>query len=435
MMIKSKFLTIFLPLFALFVFNSCSEETELIDPCVLNPCNGSSFQVDFNAQTYTATTTQAAFTADGIVISGARSNGQNFELLIDGTTTGTYSADKVLISYVENIAAEFDYVNEDSAMVTNGTITISEINSTTNLITGTFSFTGHYSDYDDTTRKPIVFTNGKFTIPYTGVNPNPNPNPTTSFFKADFSGQTFNATTTQALIAGGSILLQGAKANGENFSFIIEGTTAKTYSADDVLLTYTPNATSEFGYWNMNETLESNGSVVITEINTTNKTISGTFQYTGHWSDSDDPKSPIVFTNGSFTVAYTESNTSSDTFFAKVDGVEFEDDLIAVAVASGGTAADEIITVNAIDADQNKIVVSFREDFTVGQTYSISNAPQSLFRAEYTLDDTEYPATAGTIKITSKTDIRVAGTFQITVLDSVSNTGFTITEGAFDVEF
>lgn len=429
---KTKFLTTLVAVFTVLFFNSCSEETELLDPCVLSPCNGSSFQVDFGGETYIATETKATFTTTGIEISGSKSNGESFEIFVDGFTAGTYSSDKVNISYWENIAAEFDYANQSPEDVKNGVVTITSIDAVNKTMTGTFSFTGYYTDDTGAPREPIVFTNGTFTIPYTGTNPNnPNPNPTASF-KADFSGQTFTTSMTQAVIAGGAMVIGATKPSGENFQLLIDGTTAGSYNADSVLLSYSPDMTSEFSYANLDNDLNSNGSVIITEVNTINMTISGTFQFVGHWSDSDDPRAPITFTNGSFTVPYT-GNTSTDTFFAKVDGVEFVDDLIGTSVASAG--GDDFITINAFDVDQNSIVLAFNANVTVGQAYPVGDLVTGSFSASYNRDGVAYTATTGSITLSTLTATKAVGTFQIQVFDAGSSTGFSITEGTFDVEY
>ncbi len=265
-------------------------------------------------------------------------------------------------------------------------------------------------------------------------NPNNPNNPVQSFLKADFNGSTFNATTTQAFMGAGVMIISGTKANGEGFGLLIDGTVTGTYTGEEAMISYTKNATAEYDYSNLNENFEANGSIVITGIDTAAKTISGTFQFTGYYSDFSVPNPAMDFTNGSFTVSYTTSATTSDTFFAKVNGVEFSEDLIIVGVDEG-PAQGNIISLNAIDANQNTIVLFFPNNLVINQAYNIDNSVTSVFRAEYHFDDVTYIGNGGSIIITNRTDSRVMGTFQITVYDAESDTGFTITEGSFDVEY
>ncbi len=123
-----------------------------------------------------------------------------------------------------------------------------------------------------------------------------------AMFKADFGGNTWVATTAQALVGGNNITITGIKANGEGFGFLVEAAAAGTYPANSNILAFTP-AGSEFGYWsaNIDNPEENTGSITITNINTVNNTISGTFNFKGYWSDTNNTSIlPVQFTNGIF---------------------------------------------------------------------------------------------------------------------------------------
>ncbi|MDR6967451.1 hypothetical protein J2X31_001462 [Flavobacterium arsenatis] len=144
------------------------------------------------------------------------------------------------------------------------------------------------------------------------------PPQSSTFFKVDFSGQTFQANTTVAYVSSGNILISGVKSTGQTVSIALDGATVGTYDTDNHIISYNPSPNSEYDYVNFNELPDgnyvSNGSVVITAINTTAKTISGTFKFTGYWSDFTDenPPSPIEFTNGSFTIPYVSQMDNPD---------------------------------------------------------------------------------------------------------------------------
>jgi hypothetical protein len=252
-------------------------------------------------------------------------------------------------------------------------------------------------------------------------------------FQADFSGATWNATSMQAIISGNFITIGGVKANGEGFGFLVEANGTGTYPANTNLLAYTP-ADSEYGYWstNFDNPNENTGSITITNINTTNNTISGTFNFKGYWSDTTVTSIlPVQFTNGVFqNIPYITQDQTGDTFFAKVNGTEFVDvDLLAVTIDING---QEFISIGAQNANLDAMTVSVRSSLGTG-TYNITgNTATDQVQAIYDFDDTNYNAVSGSVTITSKSATRIKGTFSF-VTNGASP--FTVTEGAFDVEY
>jgi len=254
-----------------------------------------------------------------------------------------------------------------------------------------------------------------------------------SVFKADFTGTTWTATTAQALISGNLISISGVKANGEGFGFLVEGNTTGTYPANTNLLAYTP-AGSDYGYWstNFDNPQENTGSITVTNINTTNKTISGTFNFKGYWSDTSVTSIlPVQFTNGIFqNIPYITQAQTGDTFFAKVGGTEFVDvDILSTTISVG---SQEFISIGAQNAALNSITVSVKSSLGTG-TYPITgNATTDGVQAIYDFNDTNYNATTGSITVTLKTATRLKGTFNFVTTGA---TPFIVTEGAFDVEY
>ncbi len=170
-----RFLTLLFAMLSLFAV-SCDNEP--IDPSLNNGENPEvpgnelgTFSVDFNGQTYSTTTTVAVISEDGIELAATRSNGESFGFLIDGNTVGTYSAESIFLAYQRSSTEEFGFSNIHSDLEdSNGTVTITSINTQNNTISGTFSFTGYWTDLlDEDSPEPIIFTNGTFTnIPFTG---------------------------------------------------------------------------------------------------------------------------------------------------------------------------------------------------------------------------------------------------------------------------
>lgn len=259
---------------------------------------------------------------------------------------------------------------------------------------------------------------------------------TAAVFSVDFNGQTFVASNYQAVITGGSIVVSGIRAsNGDSVSFIVSGTTTGSYPAKDNIIIYQPAGT-EYGYLGINySNPDSNtGSIVITSINTTNNTISGTFNFTGYWSDIDEEGVlPIAFTNGVFNnIPFTSENYTEDTFFAKVDGQDFVDVDIFTAISSAGDV--ELISVAGHDADDNSITVSVRSNISPG-TYQITGSNSDLVQMYYDKESTDFweRCLNGTVTVVERTATQLKCTFSGIVTDG--ETAYSITEGAFDVQY
>lgn len=259
-----------------------------------------------------------------------------------------------------------------------------------------------------------------------------NNNPT-AVFKADFSGSTWTATQSTAVISGNLIQIVGGKSNGESFGFLINANAVGTYPANQNILAFTP-AGSEFGYWSVNpdNETENTGSITITEINTTNKTISGTFSFKGYWSDFDQTSIlPVQFTNGVFNnIPYVNQSETNDSFYAKVDGTEFVD--VDILTAEIQIESQDFISIAAQDANLNAITVSVRSNLSTG-TYNITgNVGTDLVQAIYDFNDVDNQAVSGSVTITSKTADRIKGTFSFVTDGSPT---YNVTQGSFDVTY
>ncbi|MGM8363695.1 DUF6252 family protein [Flavobacterium sp. ARAG 55.4] len=260
------------------------------------------------------------------------------------------------------------------------------------------------------------------------VEPDPDgENVNSGVFKADFSGQTWTAKETQAIISGNFIEISAIDSKGDSFGFLIEGNAAGTYAANVNIVAYTPAGT-EYGYWAINDDnpTENTGSVIITSINTQTKTISGTFSFKGYWSDSDNPRAAMQFTNGAFKdIPYVSQEETADVFTVKVGGTNY------VATDISAIEINNFITIGALDANQNNLSIAIKSSLGTG-SYTIVNIFGADVQGYYEDQNDEYKAVSGTLNITSKTDDRIKGTFNFT---TNGTTPFIITEGAFDVEY
>lgn len=265
-------------------------------------------------------------------------------------------------------------------------------------------------------------------------NPSGSNNSSNQFvFTASIDGQNWVANGANAQVGPNLIIINGKRgSNGESFQFLIDGSTVGTYPAKEHLVTFVPD-NSDYGWlaFNDDDPDENTGSVTITEIDTQNKTISGTFSFKGYWSDSAVTNIPPKnFTNGVFTdIPYQAyQDPSNDTFFAKVNGTEFvETEILAVTI-------NGVIGLGAANVSQQSITVGVDEDITPG-TYTITgNIGIDQVQASYKLNETTtISANSGTVTITSITADRVIGTFSFVAENG--GTTYNITEGAFDIEY
>lgn len=267
-----------------------------------------------------------------------------------------------------------------------------------------------------------------------------NPTSGPAVFKADFSGTTWTAAAAQANITADGIQIIGSKTNGENFAFALEANTVGTYPANANFLTFTP-AGSSYGYWSVNVTnaSENTGSITISSINTVAKTISGTFSFKGYWSDSSNTSIiPVQFTSGVFTnIPYVSDTTppvGNDTFFAKVDGAEFVENQIDGALITDVSGMPDQISIVGSKTNGDRVGLNIVRSLGIG-TYAFTGPLGVEVNGSCIMGDVLYNAESGSITITSKTDTRIKGTFNMVVKNFTTSATKTITEGSFDVEY
>ena len=269
-----------------------------------------------------------------------------------------------------------------------------------------------------------------------------NPGGSTGSFTVDFNGQTYVATQSAAIYNEGMLSVNGVRISGSNIesiSFVlINPVEGQTYTGDDILMAYTPSM-SMFQYTNINLDEEvPSGSITITDIDLLNQTVSGTFSFTGWWSNDEEDVEPIEFTNGAFTnVSYTSgmppgSGGEEDEFTASLDGTDYPIANIGVGVADAG--AGETISINGFDTSNNKVVLTIDASLTPG-TYQITgNMLEDVVGARYVTVSPEsmYMATTGSIVINSKTEERIAGTYSFSATNGTDVVNFT---GTYDVDY
>jgi len=275
-----------------------------------------------------------------------------------------------------------------------------------------------------------------------------NENPTTGSFTVDFDGETYVADVVSAAIIGSSMNITAKRGDQEELVTItLQETTVGTYNLG--LVDATTMLASSAAYSEANGSsntwvaftngTESVGTITISEINEIAMTMSGTFSFTAY-NGAGDAKE---FTNGVFNeISYI--NTLQDiptdnSFFAKVDGVEFVEDL--VAGVSTSLAGFNTISISATKNSGETIGFSLDAAITQG-TYDFVLLPLSPTDVIgiYNLSTTETYVANGSITITTHDVVnkRIIASFEFTAdpsLGSATTGSFEITEGEFDIVY
>jgi hypothetical protein len=264
-------------------------------------------------------------------------------------------------------------------------------------------------------------------------------------FKVDFSGSTHTAIAQQAMITSNTIMISGVLAtNGESVTILVQGTTVGTYTGDDILITYLPSAMSTGAFINENLVSEEiSGTVNITGINTTTKTITGTFSFTGYYSDEEQNLPSVAFSNGVFnSVPYTGTTgpgTDPDPidepyFTAIVDGtaVDYSEDTTAITSTIDGQVYTNLIGASTTDLESITLNLHGIED---PGTYDITSSFLADANASYNSAEGEsYNAESGILTIISNENGWIVGTFSFSGVNGETDEVIQVTEGKFKIE-
>lgn len=430
---KIKLLSAFLVLFTAIGFVSC--DTEPVDPVLVgeNPeeTGPASFTVDFSGETYETETVSAAIVNGITTITATRADGATFLIMVLGTTPGTYNAP--LISYQPNPTAPNLYTNASTSGIT-GSVNITSINTTTHKLTGTFNFTGYWSD--TAANMPAVqFTNGVFTnIAYTG---DVDVEPTDAVFTADFDGNTFTSDVKAGAVGVGLIGVYGQiNSNGDLITISVFGDSEGTYTGDRVYAEFY-HEDGENYYSFSSDSDGGSATVTVSEIDTVNHTISGTFSFTGIGSGEGTGAAvdgvAKNFTNGVFTnVPYETEDVNGDFCQATVNGtlVDYKNSIFYSGIF------DSTVFFNPVGVD-NQYQINIDTAAGVG-TFNLEDSTTHSITykdAPGVIGGTEYEVQEGTITVTSTSNFRLQGTYNFVVKDADGNIISTITNGSFDINY
>jgi len=260
-------------------------------------------------------------------------------------------------------------------------------------------------------------------------NTTPGNNNTTPNMSANISGKAWSAKG-YGSIEFGMINVSGIQSSdGQTITISLTGTAMGTYALGPNLNNaagYKPDSGANTDAFTSNVDSSTSGQVIITSIDTKNKTISGTYNFTVERA-LDQAKRTI--TNGKFTnVPYTGSlPTTTSTLSASINGTAWTTNSVYLFDVSGNYA------ITASKNDGTSIGLNMPDNITTG-TYTF--VPFGTYTAQYNANSsTYYQAQSGSIVIQTKTSTTMTGTFSFNGTN-LANTSdqVTVTNGTFSVQ-
>jgi hypothetical protein len=262
--------------------------------------------------------------------------------------------------------------------------------------------------------------------------------PVTGVLKMKIDGQQWVANkSASATILAGFIAINGVSDDNKNLLIQLQDQGEAAYQLDQQSLgvaVYADGndaATDAFATDAGNSTADAGGTVTITKIDKTNKTITGTFVFKAY-RDSDSKQ--VVITEGSFeNLKYTDQlqpTTGSD-FKVKIDGTLWTAKSVQGIVQSGE------LNLIATELDFSKTVsLTMPANITAG-TYDLADATKFIsFYMKGTTDI--FAAISGSMTITENNagTKTIKGTFNFDGLNIIGNgTTAKLTEGTFSIKY
>lgn len=283
-------------------------------------------------------------------------------------------------------------------------------------------------------------------------------------FRAEIEGVEFIAATVSATLSqNNALIITGTKPGGESISLSVINAAVGTFNLEGSNL-YTNTGIYFDGSINPDpfitaDSLGGFGVLRITEIDTTAKTVTGTFSFMGGRAKVDGDGNPILdgngdpvventeIANGAFNaIAYIEGtgggggtgNPDND-FFAKVDGVEFIADSIKVTEPVIGDI--HMIKIEATTATNQLIRIDVPRSLGVGtfNMVNLSDGTKLIGLYNAGVGGENLTSNPGTITIT-EFDLELGvlkATFAFTANDPLGQVSdiVEITEGSFTANF
>lgn len=268
--------------------------------------------------------------------------------------------------------------------------------------------------------------------------------------KVDIDGQTFVATNVQATVNAAAISITGLRSGNNDLVQISLPAPLNQVGIHDWAEATANNTLLGLIYSNSNgeafisapmdgdfaeyPTYTDDAKVTITSIDTQNKTISGTFQFTGGRLDAAGNLVIKKFTNGSFTdISFAGGvvNPTANNFFAKIDGTAFSPANI------NGTVLNNALTITGVKQNLETISLQLPSTITPG-TYNFTTPEEYFFNYIKNTSATGiFNAQSGSFTIINHDTSakKIKGTFSFVAKLISGETTHSITDGTFDVTY
>lgn len=270
---------------------------------------------------------------------------------------------------------------------------------------------------------------------------------TDSDLRMSFENTAFVADEVTANVAGGAITFTATRGTtGEMLTMTLNQTALtlsnmevsppNLFAYNNVSMTYMESAAGD-QYVNVNPaTGQTTGSMVITEVDIANRTISGHFAFVGYSADDaiafhGGSFSNVIYTGGSLPQPTLVAPQLPDTQFlkAKVNGGE----VIQFGFLSAQPASGNLVLSGGTQNPLTNLSITVPQNIAPG-TYSFGTAPApNTAYGMYNMNNTAHVSQSGTLTITTNNEDVIQGNFSFTAT-SAENATVEITEGQFFLE-
>jgi hypothetical protein len=271
-----------------------------------------------------------------------------------------------------------------------------------------------------------------------GFTPGPGTN---GDFYATIDGNQWNADSLQvAQVSDGVVTISGLSKTGEEISMILPMFKTGTYPLGGLSLSYAlyVNLLGDVTKIYSSDASTATGTITISNIDTVNHLISGSFQL--NLVDLSDNSTKTI-TKGVFAyIPYsgntTQQNGTTDTLTAVVNGVQFDPPQVIVQLSVSGSGQQ--LLIGGISADQTeRLAILIPANITAG-TYNMDFATGYYIGIYYPpTGETLLSLASGTLTIISVDNVarRIKGTFNFVASPLTSGTPANITNGYFSVNY
>lgn len=252
------------------------------------------FKADFSGSTWVADDVLIYLTGNTIKLVATRgAENESFAFLLDDNVEGNYPANQNVVAFTP-ANSEFGYwsINPDDENENTGSVTITNINTTTQTMSGFFNFKGYWSNDLVNNILPILFTNGIFQdVPYVTQSPTDDTFYAkvngTEFVDTDITAILFTVDDVDLITINASNSVDDKITIGINDGLGVGSYPITTTSTNQTQARYIKNGTTYTAQ-----------SGIITVTSKTLDRIKGTFSFT------TDGAAPFTMTEGQFDVAY-----------------------------------------------------------------------------------------------------------------------------------